>query len=98
MGIYTIVSIPPSYCGNHSYLAAVMNTNQLFVVVERKKYSAAYLISQMHCSWVHSLVCSYYTFSMSYPQPLKAVMMFIQRILNFDDGEPAAVPESVHLS
>ena len=46
------------------------------------------ILSKLDMMALSALIGAYYTFNMSYPQPLKAVMMLIQCIvLNFDDGE-----------
>lgn len=75
---------------NYPYLAVVVNTNQLFVVVERTILGSTSSFVDAICA----LISAYYTFNMSYPNSVKSVLTFLQRIvMDFDDGEQ--VPPAV---
>lgn len=67
-----------------------MTTNQFFVVVERKILGGTSTLPDALCA----LIGAYYTFNMVYPNSIKAVLTFVQRIImGFDDGD--TVPTAV---
>lgn len=77
---------------NHPYIAAVIASKSIsfFLVAER-------IVICENSSFIYSLltlIATYYTFDMQYPQPLSPILLFVQRVI-MHVSDSAQVPNSV---